>query len=395
MDTAFVLKTVAEAINLREGPQGVRRSLWELHRTTPRSTRDWARAVGIPIPVIAALRGELESRGLLRPGPHPSPTADGEKLLEELFGGEKLPEPFCPMCRGNALLLPPELLPLAEILAPVMEQRPEADPSLDQSHAVPESSLLRALMAASSGELSGDVLFMGDDDLASVALALLISEHMPELRDRIQITVLDIDKRYLTYIEEAISDLDLSVNVECYDARQDLPDNLTGRFSITVTDPPYTQDGISLFAWRCAQAMRNEGGELYLAYAPQAPLAQHAIQASLIEQGWILHRVYPQACRYVGASVHANTSDLYHLRFSGNRDRCAPEITRTACYSSVYTNQLRAPGGIYRCMKCGCEICVGPEKQFVTIAGLKDAGCPGCGHGRFHRYGGAPNKDEN
>lgn len=378
---------IAKATHLREGAEGIRQSLWLLHRHRPSSTREWSRLARIPVPVLAAIRGELESRQLIQKGPHPTPTPPGNELLKRLFGSRDIPDPICPYCRGNVLHLPSELATLAEILAAIMSERPEADPALDQSHATPESSLMRALMLVSLGLIDGQVIFLGDDDLTSVALVLLVTECLPEWRDRLHVTVLDIDERYLTLIQECYDDLGMSVETCQLDVREPLPERYKGQFRAAVTDPPYTLDGITLFSWRCAELLTNAGGDLLLCYAPLDPETQHRIQGQLFRQGWILEGIYRDATTYIGSSIHAHRSDLYHLRLVEESRGCAPEIVSAACYSTVYTGQLREPGGIYRCGECGSEITVGPHGIVTTIAELKRIGCPQCGSERFLRYG--------
>lgn len=382
-----LLLEIAQATSLREGGEGVRNALWELHWLEPRSTREWARSVRLPVPVLAAIRGELQSRGLLDPNPHPTPTEKGRSLLDRLFGTAKIADPACPLCRGRALLLPPELTPLIEYLAPVLEERPQSNPALDQSHALPETGLLRASFLAARNLLREDVLFLGDDDLSSVALALLLSERMPDRIESTRITVVDIDERYLSLIREAFDDLDIPVETHVYDVREPLPSPLKDRFTAAVTDPPYTPDGITLFAWRCAEALLPDGGDLLLAYAPPDPLAQHVIQGNLHAEGWIQSGVYRDAAEYIGASVHAHRSDLYHLTHPGHGIGSAPEIVDSVCYSTLYTGELGEPGGVYRCARCGAETAVGPGKVHITVADLKREGCPECGAARFQRYG--------
>ena len=385
---------VAEATSLREGPEGVRRALWELHHEQPRSTRDWARGVRIPVPVIAAVRGELESRGLVSPDPHPALTPDGEALLDRLFGERGLPDPVCPMCTGHALLLPPEAIPLLDILEPVLEDRPDVDVALDQSHALPETALLRALLLANWGLLGGEVLFLGDDDLTSVALGVLLTEEAPGLAAMTRVTVLDIDERYLRLIRDAYHDLGLEVETAVYDTRDPLPEAYRDRYRTALTDPPYTPDGIHLFSWRCAEALGPSGGDLLLYHAPQDPETQHCVQTGLLEQGWTLDACFRDAAHYEGASVHANRSDLHHLRMRENGRGRAPENVASACYSTLYTGQLRSPGGVYRCAQCGIEITVGPDQPVATIGECKRLGCPHCGGRRFHRYGQTSNDRE-
>ena len=59
-----LLLELSEAARLQEGPEGIRKILRAIFRMGPVPIRDLARSLGIPVPVVAAVRGELEKRGL-------------------------------------------------------------------------------------------------------------------------------------------------------------------------------------------------------------------------------------------------------------------------------------------------------------------------------------------
>jgi len=60
-----VLREVAAAVGLAEGEAGVRDVLAAVARLEPVPTRALSRATGLPVPIVAAVCGELRTRGLL------------------------------------------------------------------------------------------------------------------------------------------------------------------------------------------------------------------------------------------------------------------------------------------------------------------------------------------
>ena len=64
LDPDAVAAAVAAAVGLAEGPAGVRAVLREIARGAG-STRAVGRAAALPLPVVAAVQGELRSRGVL------------------------------------------------------------------------------------------------------------------------------------------------------------------------------------------------------------------------------------------------------------------------------------------------------------------------------------------
>ena len=106
MQPKLLLEEIARAVQLREGPMGVQALLWNLAWKQPISTKEWAGTSRLPIPVVAAIRGELVQRGLMREGRRPSPTPEGNHFLRELFGESCDLKCRCPVCEGSGLVIP-------------------------------------------------------------------------------------------------------------------------------------------------------------------------------------------------------------------------------------------------------------------------------------------------
>jgi DNA-directed RNA polymerase subunit RPC12/RpoP len=80
---------------------------------------------------------------------------------------------------------------------------------------------------------------------------------------------------------------------------------------------------------------------------------------------------------YAGAGTLGGVSHFHHLGAVAARPRIEGSFD-----GELYT---AGPGRTrrYRCMACGATVPIGPGEEHVTIAGLKAAGCPRCGEGRF------------
>src|SRR5438067_13325692 len=74
-DKSTLLAKIAERAQLREGAQGVESVLRAVFRaqhdlaSEPLTGRALARIVRLPVPVITAIRRELEKEGVVEPGP--------------------------------------------------------------------------------------------------------------------------------------------------------------------------------------------------------------------------------------------------------------------------------------------------------------------------------------
>ncbi|HPA47479.1 MAG TPA: bis-aminopropyl spermidine synthase family protein [bacterium] len=384
MQSPELLKEIADAVRLREGPMGVQTVLWSLRWGRPLSTQEWSRSCRLPIPVVAAIRGELVKRGLMEEGRRPRLTPKGEDLLKSIFGASTSVASQCPICEGQGLVIPAGLDSILERFREFCSGRPECDVRLDQSHGTPESGIRRALLAIEKGLILGrHVAFLGDDDLVSVAVALVV-QAIGQSTHQTRLLVLDIDERFIEFIRECASRVGTEMELHVYDARNPLPQAVVGSCQTVFTDPPYTVNGITLFCHRAAQLSAREGGDLMLSYADPAPDDLLQIEGNLNRQGWITADLRPGFNRYEGSSIHAHQSNLRHVR----RGAGVPHEKETdLCYSSFYTGDIRRPGGRYTCALCETAIEVGPDREYETIADLKKSGCPECGGDTFRKYG--------
>lgn len=374
------LVNLAESVKLREGVEGVYRALWSLHQNPGISTHDWSWHVQIPVPVMAALRRELEKRDVLQQVRTLKTTPQGEDILKRLFGRPKEVSLVCPACDGRGNVLPPQAMPLVERFVDICDERPDPDVSLDQSHATPETGILKALFLLNKGLLGRSLFFMGDDDLISIA-CYLVREAVYDSHEPLgRIVVADIDNAYLELIQKHS---DKRIETFIYDARESLPIELQSCFDVGITDPPYTPNGIQAFAGRCRQSV-GDSGRLLLSFPPPGGADYADIQRKLLDIGWRLDEIHPQFNEYEGASMHAHHSTLFVCE---TFQPLSPDIDSNLRYTSFYTGERKAPGGRYECTMCETRYDVGPGREWKTIDELKQSTCEECGNDRFKRVG--------
>lgn len=316
------LEAVALATHLREGAEGVAQVLWNLCQTGSCPLHELAARVGLPIPVLAAVRRELEKAGLLVRSVGLALSPRGLELAEALWGSAEVPELRCPTCAGRGLVLPERIAGVLEGFRSLCDQRPAVDVALDQAHGTPETGLVRAALLLQAGALlGGTVAFLGDDDLTSLACALVAQE--VGAADHYRGLVVDIDTRYLDLIDRIAAERNWHVRTHAHDYQSALPRALHGTAAAVVTDPPYTHAGLAAVLARAVELLDPQrGGLLLLAFAPQGPNVWLACQALLVQYGMALESIYTGANQYVGNTVHANRSNLYlcrHVRSGASR----------------------------------------------------------------------------
>lgn len=179
--------------------------------------------------------------------------------------------------------------------------------AIDQCH-LDESSLLRRLtmLCASRSMSSTSVVFVGDDDLASVALL----RHDPPRH----LLLLDVDQRLLGVVQDEARRLDLAdrvithhVDLTAAGAVEEIIDEYGESFDVAVTDPPYAEGGMRTFVGLACRLLTYTG-EVHVAVP--ALLAEAwsdelllAVQTDLTAYGFLIERLLPGAFTYTSSDV--------------------------------------------------------------------------------------------
>jgi hypothetical protein len=194
-----------------------------------------------------------------------------------------------------------------ELLPKVAEWVAEVPPplaALDHVQATPETVLRRALWLDARYDLaSARLLFLGDHDLTSLAVHAVCPAA--------SLTVVDLDERVLAYLDDRGG---REIATAHADLRVGLPPALSSSFDLVFSDPPYTPDGMGLFATRGVQALRepSEGRLLFAyGYSPRHPALGAQVQRSLATLGLTFEAILPDFNRYFGAQAIGSAADLY------------------------------------------------------------------------------------
>ncbi|MDI5979517.1 bis-aminopropyl spermidine synthase family protein [Amycolatopsis magusensis] len=195
----------------------------------------------------------------------------------------------------------PELL--AKVSA-LIEHVPPPLPALDHVQATAETVVRRAEWLDAQYELGGArLMFLGDHDLTSLAVHAL--------RPDAELTVVDLDERVLAYVDERSGG---AVRTLHADLRIGLPHAVLGSADLVFSDPPYTPEGMGLFAARGIEALAEPPlGRLLLAYgySPRHPALGAQVQQELMRLGLTFEAILPDFHSYHGAQAIGAAADLY------------------------------------------------------------------------------------
>jgi predicted methyltransferase len=375
-----LLHELAQRTQLREGAAGIEAVLRTIHRAGGLTGKELARQTRLPVPVVTAIRREMERAGLVAPGPTIRLTPQGLVLIEGAWGwvGKGF---LCRVCHGHRVVAGPEWSAARARLEVWFARNPTVDVTLDQSHCTPDTNLRRALYLQTQGALAGkSVLLLGDDDSVSLAIGLVGLALSPGAAGRLtrRLAVVDTDERILAHLSHAAAAEGFALETIAHDLRDPLPATLLAQFDTVVTDPPYTLAGLELFASRAVSALAPQPGkQLFLSFGHRAPGEQVALQRQLAAMGLAVTEIIPGFNEYRGAGVLAGVSQMI---YAVTTDSMQPLVTDRYT-GPLYTGEVRPTVRRYRCMGCGTKLQVGQVEGAVasTIEQLKAQGCPRCG----------------
>jgi predicted methyltransferase len=378
-----LLEQVAEATSLREGAEGVAQVLRIVYSAERITLKDLSRKSGLPVPVLAALRGELEKAQILGRRAGLVLTERGRRFVEDHLKVTTRHDPTCPTCHGRRIIVNEHLRLSVQKLEHYFLQSPSVDVTLDQAPCLPETSMRRALYMYQSGALEGkNAIILGDDDLVSLAIGLLGRALGCHILTR-HLAVLETDQRWINFIQN-ISNVE-NLEIECvqHDLRNPLPENLRQQFDTFETDPPYTKEGMTLFVSQAIRALKPGGGQQgFLSFGPKSPAEMLDVYLNLVTMGLVVHEVIPTFSDYQGASILGGSSQMIHLLTT---EATKPLISDSRYGEPIYTGESSPTTRLYMCTQCKARYEVGQGHTFLTIELLKAAGCTKCGNTRF-RY---------
>ncbi|MFE9673407.1 GNAT family N-acetyltransferase [Streptomyces sp. NPDC006259] len=372
-----MLTEVADAVRLQEGPPGVRSVLRALRRLAPASTRDISRATGLPVPIVAALGNELRRRDLLTAERPSRLTQAGLDVVAEL-GMDLTLDATCATCEGRELVIPSVLDEAVRRLRALMESGPAADMAIDQSHCTPETKVRRVLALLAAGALpGGSLLLIGDDDLVSLAVAVVGDVLGSPIVERV--TVVDISPEILAYVRKVSAGLGTRVETVEHDLRQPLPAELHDGFDVAMTDPPYTAEGARLFLSRAVEGLRpGPAHSVFFSFGGKSPDEMLEVQREIMALGLVTNGYIRNFNEYEGSGILGGVGFFQHLLTTTST------ASRQGDYEGpLYTGDKRTRQREYQCVACGNRLRVGPGARWTSVAALRDEGCPQCGKGPF------------
>lgn len=326
----MINKNIRERINQVSRETGIPTKkvldlLFVLRSGKPVANNQLVQRLGVSRNVLNQAKELLSS--LLKPSSENTQLAAGAAQgVQSIFGGDYKPEEAL-----WSVLEDENYRRSIELLEQYTDQRPSSERKYDQFTATIETTARRASLLSFFGDVKGKrLLFLGDDDFTSVATA--------NLGEAKRVVVADIDERILGEIGKGSDDHRLEIETVEYDARQQLPKELVGKFDVIFTDPPYTTEGLGLFVSRGIELLDrdNKAARVYVCYGNSDGAKERSLPVyeAFMNSGLMVRWVFDKFNRYQGAESIGSSSSLFIAEVTPK----TKPIIRGSYDRPIYTN---------------------------------------------------------
>lgn len=375
---------VKERVKLKEGPGILVKILSIIYLEERISTKELARKCILPIPVVTAIKKEFINLEIVEQNGGVQLTTLGKQYVENECGFLGLNTALYKRLLEDEEARKSLQDELCKESVAIYDNRPQVDVTIDQAKGTVATAFKRAMLCLSKQSLIGKrILCVGDDDLVSVAIGLLLKKLYSDTKViKNKICVFDIDERFIGYINSIADEYELPIECLKIDLKDPLPMSYANNFDCFFTDPPYTTEGMSLFLSRGISAMKKEKGlNIFLSYGQKPIDETRHFQEIILHQGLVISEIYKSFNQYEGASLLGNVSQMIHLESTNDMKVIVP--LEKKYMDKIYTGEFRNQESKYKCKNCKEVIILSKANKYSTIEQLKEQGCPFCGHTIF------------
>jgi len=336
------IEEIEKQVSIDEGIIAIEQFLIQVYFENPISNKELARKLCLPIPLITAIKKEFIKVGIMKQDRGITMTAKGYDYVECYLGYGGLDKLLYKKLLDQAYDIEDVFSEEIQIMEELFHNRPIADMRVDQAHCTYMTSLKRSLLALKYNTLiHKKILCVGDDDLVSISLGLLLKKlYGGNDHSKSEIHVIDIDNRYLDYIQDVAERYELPITCHKMNLREAMDQKLIGNFDSFYTDPPYTISGMSLFLSRGITSLKKRKGlPIFFSFAHKSYDYSFNMMRKFYEMGLSICRIMPKFNVYEGASIIGNIGQIMVLNTTSYT---TTDIKEDECYEdNLYTREVR------------------------------------------------------
>lgn len=218
----------------------------------------------------------------------------------------------CHHCGGSTIELG-DLENLIPTLKSIWERKPKPTLLFDQRPVTLKTSLKRVAYLLSNNDVyRNNIVFLGDDDLTGICLAMANSD--------CNITVLDADERLIDFVNDIASEYHLNLKAKVLNVMDDVPDDLKGKFDVLMTDPTPEKIPFTVFMNTAIDLLKSDG-ILYTSIYSSAMDKNMDLQRVITDMNLYITEMIPNFTHYQYIYDLYSPSDIkliekYHVKFT-------------------------------------------------------------------------------
>lgn len=205
---------------------------------------------------------------------------------------------------------------LTDELKLIWEQKPIPTFLFDQRPVTLRTTIERVKYFLKRNDIyNKNIVFLGDDDLTSIALALT--------GVTCQITVLDIDERLIKFIKEIARKHSLNITAITFNALEEVPKQLKHQFDCLITDPTPEAIPFTIFMNDALDLLKKDNGIIYTSIYSSAMEETLALQKIITKMNLYITEIIPKFTEYQAIYELYKPADLefikeYHINIDEN-----------------------------------------------------------------------------
>ena len=189
----------------------------------------------------------------------------------------------------------------------IISDRPLPTLLFDQRPVTYKTTVNRVKYMLGSNDIyNKSIVFLGDDDLTSIALALTKVD--------CDIQVLDIDKRLIDYINEINDKYSLNIKTRVYNALDETPEDLLHKFDVVATDPTPEKIPFTLFMNNAINLAKGKDSIIYTSIYSSAMDETLDLQKVINDMNLFITDMIPSFTKYKAIYGLYNKKDIEFIK---------------------------------------------------------------------------------